>query len=70
MFTKISQEQKLRRTLKSAGYTLHKSRIHNANADNLGGYCIVDTSYNSLVAGDRFQLSLSDVEEWTKMLTE
>lgn len=70
MNTNSSLEQKLRRTLKSAGYALRKSRVRNIHGDNLGGYAIVLVKYNAVVAGDRFQLSLGDVEEWTKMLTE
>ena len=70
MNTNKTLEQKLRRTLKSAGYALHKSRVRNIHLDNLGGYYIVDPEYNSIVWGDRAQLSLEDVAEWTKGLTE
>ena len=31
------REQKLRRALNKAGYSLHKSRIRNIHLDNLGG---------------------------------
>lgn len=70
MLNEKNQEQKLRRTLKSAGYALHKSRVRNIHGDNLGGYAIVLVKYNAVVAGDRFQLSLEEVAEWADALTE
>lgn len=63
MNTEKSQEQKLRRIIKSAGYELHKSRVRNINLDDLGGYQIVDPEYNCVVHGRRFELSLEDVAE-------
>lgn len=70
MNTKKSQEQKLRRMLKAAGYALHKSRTRNINLDDFGGYYIVDPEYNCIVFGDRAQLSLEDVADWADALTE
>ena len=68
MSTEKSLEQKLRRTLRAAGYELHKSRVRNIHLDDLGGYCI--SRNNWLVAGERFQLTLSDVAEWAEGLAE
>ena len=68
MNTEKALEQKLRRTLKSAGYVLHKSRVRNIHLDNLGGYMIADIMTNAVVAGNRFQLSLEDVAEWAEEL--
>lgn len=68
MNTNKALEKKLRRTLKSAGYVLHKSRVRNIHFNNLGGYYIVDLESNFLVWGDRAQLSLEDVAEWAKGL--
>jgi hypothetical protein len=43
---------------------LRKSRVHSSNADNLGGYMIIDISKNSIVRGSKWELSLEDVESF------
>ena len=58
-------EEQIRRALKKDGYALRKSRS-TINADNLGGYMIVDIASNAVVAGPRYELSLEDVAEWMK----
>ena len=58
-------EKQIRRALKKDGYALRKSRGA-VNADNLGGYMIVDIASNTVVAGPRYELSLEDVAEWMK----
>ena len=70
MHTEKSQEQRLRRTLKSAGYELHKSRVRNISIDNFGGYYIIDPRYDLIVAGSRAELSLEDVADWAEALAE
>ena len=59
----MTNEKQIRRALNKAGYALHKSRGH-INADNLGGYMIVDLTGNYVVAGARYDLDLTDVVEW------
>ena len=59
-----TRENRLRRQLSRLGYTLHKSRIRNTNLDNFGGYMIVDSYYNAIVAGERFDLDIDDVENF------
>jgi hypothetical protein len=58
-----NKEQQLRRALRKEGYSLHKSRKA-VSIDNLGGYMIVNSYRNVVVAGSRYELSLDDVAEW------
>ncbi len=59
----VAREKRIRRALNKAGYSLHKSR-GSVNADNLGGYMIIDIRGNYVVAGSRYDMELSDVEDW------
>lgn len=59
-----SRESRVRRHLKKQGYRLHKSRTGGAYPNNLGGYMIVNSEYNFVVAGPNFDLSLDDVEQF------
>ena len=60
----MKSEKQLRDQLRKAGYTLKKSRIKNTNANNQGGYMIVNTWHNSIEAGSNYELSLEDVEKF------
>jgi len=62
------REARLRRLARSGGYSLHKSRA-GFSADNFGDYRVVDDNLNFIVAGERFDMTLDDVEEWLKPLT-
>ena len=62
------REARLRRLARSGGYSLHKSRA-GFSADNFGDFMVVDDSRNFIVAGERFDMTLDDVEEWLKPLT-
>jgi hypothetical protein len=55
-----SVESRLRRLARGSGYDFHKSRKA-IGGDNRGGYMLVETNANALVAGDRFQLTIQDV---------
>ena len=57
-------EKKIRRRLSAQGYGLHKSRRRNTTIDDWGGYMIYDLSTNYIEAGERFNLSLEDVEKF------
>ena len=59
-------DSQLRSIARRAGYALHKSRQwkHVPNLDNYGGYMIVDSATNSVVAGSRFELDLPVVAAW------
>lgn len=58
------REDKVRRQLAMQGFELKKSRAKTYTADNQGGYMIV---LNGIIeAGERFGLSIEDVERFTK----
>lgn len=61
------REARLRRLARCGGYSLHKSRA-GWSLDNLGDFMVVDDNLNSIVAGERFDMTLDDVEEWLKPL--
>ena len=58
-----SLENKLRSQLKKEGFVLIKSRTAHS-VDNNGSYRIVDMYTNVVQAGERFDLSLEDVQKW------
>jgi len=60
-----TKENRIRRALAKRGYLLKKSRAAES-IDNLGGYMIVDANQNAVVAGERFNLSLDDVEQFSR----
>jgi len=68
MHKEKAREARLRRLARRGGYALHRSRA-GFSLDNFGDYMIVDDSMNVIVAGDRFDLTLDDAEEWLKPLT-
>lgn len=63
MLTEKTLVRRIRYELRKVGCTIRKSR-RSINADNLGGYMIVDLYGNYVVAGSRFELSLKDVQDW------
>lgn len=67
--TEKNMENKLRRALYKAGYSLHKSRKA-ISADNLGGYMIVMNTINGVAAGSRFELDLDDVKDFLEGMSE
>ena len=58
-----TRENRARRQLARLGYQLRKDRARNYSVDNQGGYMIVNLN-NVLEAGERFDLSLEDVERF------
>lgn len=56
-------ESRIRRKLKKRGYTLSKSR-RQIDADNFGGYMVIDVETNTIVWGSRYDLSLEAIEAW------
>lgn len=56
------REDRLRRLADREGFTLHKSRARTWTINNQCGYMIVDKWRNVIVAGERFDLDLDDVE--------
>lgn len=55
---------RLRRKLNKLGYTMMKMNCKRDSIDNFGGYAIIDTEYNAIVRGTRFDLDLDDVEKF------
>lgn len=69
--TKV-RENRVRRQLARQGLRLQKSRTdgivrvngiyQGLNVDDYGGYRIIDASTNTIMGGERFDLSLEDAE--------
>jgi hypothetical protein len=57
-------EERVRGTAKRQGYALHKDKAGVWSFNHQGGWQIVDAERNWLVVGERFDLSLDDVEQW------
>ena len=55
---------RLRRKLNKQGLTTSKSNWTRDSKYNFGGLAIIDTEYNAVVRGSRFDLDLDDVEEF------
>lgn len=60
------REDKVRRQLAKQGLALRKSRVSTYTADDQGGYRIVDTQFNRIEAGERFDLTLEEVEAYAQ----
>lgn len=54
-------EKSLRKMASMEGYLLKKSDANSTNADNLGGFMLVDAKTNAVVAGSRYELNELDV---------
>jgi len=59
-----TREQRARRKLSKDGLILRKSRVRNWHGDDFGGYMIIEARYNYIVAGEKFNLDLEDVERY------
>ena len=57
-------EYNLRYKLSQRGFTLHKDGAQIRNIDHQGGYMIINLYRNVLVAGQRHDLNLDDVERF------
>jgi hypothetical protein len=51
-------EQQVRRALDKKGLALRKERARTRYLNHQGGYMIVNTYFNTIVAGERFDLTL------------
>lgn len=56
------RENFCRRQAKRLGLFLRKSRAKKTNIDDWGGYMIIDPFFNTIIAGEKFNLSLEEVE--------
>jgi len=57
-----AQENRNRRRAHRLGLALRKSRARDLHIDNLGDYMLVDPYLNAIVWGEKYDLSLDDVE--------
>jgi len=57
-----AQEQRLRRKGKRLGLRVEKSRAM-ISSDNYGGFRIVDPDRNAVLHGEKFDLTLDDVDK-------
>ena len=57
-------ENRVRRQAKRLGLEVKKSRAKRTHLDNYGGYMIVDIYRNNIVAGEKYDLMLDDVQQW------
>ena len=44
------------------GFRVRKDRAHTYSVDHQGGYMVIDADTNGVVAGERFDLSLDELE--------
>jgi hypothetical protein len=56
-------EKKIRRWSKQLGLVLRRSRARMLHINNRGGYMLIEPYANAIVAGERFDLSIAEVEE-------
>src|SRR5262245_30145900 len=61
-----ARESRLRRRAAQQGLALRKSRARQSSLDNHGGWMIVDPGLNAVVAGQRYDWSLDDVENYLR----
>lgn len=57
------QESRTRSRAKRRGLALRKDRARTRSINHQGGYMLVDPYKNSIVAGERYDLSLAAVED-------
>lgn len=60
------REDRVRRQLAKQGLILRKSRVSTPSADDQGGYMIVDAQFNRIEVGERFDMSLEEVEAFAQ----
>ena len=59
-----TEDSRLRRLAKKHGYALRRSRSSYWSINNRGEYQIVDPFLNMIVAGEKFDMTPGNVEEW------
>jgi hypothetical protein len=58
------RENRLRRQAKRLGLRIQKSRARHLHFDDHGEYQLIEERTNTVVVGEKYDLSLDDVEEW------
>lgn len=61
--TDAAREARARRLARRQGLILYKDRARSRSIDHAGGYMIVDADRNVILAGQRYDLSLEQVED-------
>ncbi len=62
--SKKVRENRVRRMAARQGLILRKSRRRDPHALDYGGYWLIDDEANTLIVGERWGMSLDDVEAW------
>jgi hypothetical protein len=59
-----NQEHRIRRLARRHGYAVRKSREwkHVPHSNNFGGYMLIESNRNFVVLGERFDVTLEDIE--------
>ena len=58
------RENRVRRMATRQGLILRKSRRRDPHALGYGGYWLIDDGANTLIVGERWGMSLDEVEGW------
>lgn len=58
-----ARENRLRRMAKRLGLELRKSRARSVHVDDLGKYQLVNPDTDTVLSGNRFELSLDQVQQ-------
>ncbi len=59
-----SRDNKVRKAAKKQGFIVTRSRVKNTTCDNYGNYMIINESNNSIEYGEKFNLTLEEVENF------
>lgn len=60
------REDRARRQLAKQGLVLRKSKASIPSANDRGGYMVVDLQFNRIEAGERFGMTLEEVEAFAQ----
>ncbi len=60
--SEATRESRARRAATKYGYAIRKSRSRTWHCDDHGGYRVVDLDTNTIVSGEKFDLSLDKLE--------
>lgn len=64
--TEKQREDRARRRLRAQGLTVRKDRVRTWNCDHYGGYMVINAYTNYVEGGQRFDLTLEDLEQWAE----
>ena len=64
MDTEKRRENHLRKLANRQGCGIKKSRVRNPHLNDRGFYMIIDPYFNSILAGEKFDMTLDEVEAY------